>query len=342
MKSKIWFKFFQNCQLILGINTSLIYDLERSTYYQIPSTFAKILYDLKNQDIETYIKEQKLDKNEIYNFINQFIKEELGFLTKTPKQFPDLNLDWDSPHKISNAVIEISNKSKFSISSIINQLTNLKCQAVQFRIINKTSINELNALLGKLSKSTIRCVEIFFPFNEKIKDTELTELLTSFPHIRLVYIYNSTKNYTRECSDSFLNKKIIYSENLKESLSKEKITNDTFIYNIPSFCEANNYNLGLNRKICICANGDIKNYLSHNNIFGNVNSDKLFTVINRDSFKEKWFITNDKIEKCKDCQFRYACLSNSDIIKKKNKFYKTLDCGYNPYENKWTETNSVE
>jgi len=51
--------------------------------------------------------------------------------------------------------------------------------------------------------------------------------------------------------------------------------------------------------------------------------------------QEKRFISNDIIEKCKDCQYRYMCLSNSDIEEKAGKFHKINSCTFNPYENKW-------
>lgn len=70
---------------------------------------------------------------------------------------------------------------------------------------------------------------------------------------------------------------------------------------------------------------------------GNVNNTKISDAINKKSFKDKWNISNSKIVKCMDCQFRYCCESNSDIYKKNNKYYKASLCNFDPYTNTWKE-----
>ncbi len=67
----------------------------------------------------------------------------------------------------------------------------------------------------------------------------------------------------------------------------------------------------------------------------NINFDKLSDILALKEFKQLWAINNDKIEKCKDCQFRYMCLSNSNIERKNDKYFKTDKCKFDPYENKW-------
>ena len=58
-------------------------------------------------------------------------------------------------------------------------------------------------------------------------------------------------------------------------------------------------------------------------------------VVSKRNFQEKWFISNDNIVKCCDCQFRYSCVSNSDILTKKGKYYKKSTCKFNPSTNEW-------
>lgn len=59
------------------------------------------------------------------------------------------------------------------------------------------------------------------------------------------------------------------------------------------------------------------------------------------NFKKLWYIYNDKIEKCKDCQFRYQCVSNSDIKEENGKYYKVDTCDYDPYQNIWNAKDEV-
>jgi radical SAM protein with 4Fe4S-binding SPASM domain len=101
------------------------------------------------------------------------------------------------------------------------------------------------------------------------------------------------------------------------------------------FAEAQKHNIGLNRKVCIDYAGNIKNYLSHRKIFGNVRKDLIKEIIEKPDFREKWFYSNDQLEVCKDCQYRYACLSNSDIKSCNNRYYKVDMCDFNPGDNSW-------
>ena len=99
--------------------------------------------------------------------------------------------------------------------------------------------------------------------------------------------------------------------------------------------EANNFNLALNRKICVDSNGRIKNYIGHERIFGNIEINSLRSIVELEDFQYIWNVNNDMIEVCKDCQFRYICPDNSNILIKDNKFYKLQTCNFNPYKNKW-------
>ena len=85
----------------------------------------------------------------------------------------------------------------------------------------------------------------------------------------------------------------------------------------------------------ITKNGAVKNYLNHKKEFGNVKNQKIKDIVNTDKFRQLWEISNDKIEKCKDCQFRYCCESNSDIIYKNKLLFKTNLCLFDPYINEW-------
>ena len=63
--------------------------------------------------------------------------------------------------------------------------------------------------------------------------------------------------------------------------------------------------------------------------------DAIADIIETEEFKRKGIITNDEIEKCKDCQFRYMCLSNSDLNISDHIIYKTISCSYDPYKDHW-------
>ena len=68
--------------------------------------------------------------------------------------------------------------------------------------------------------------------------------------------------------------------------------------------------------------------------FGNIRTDKLIDILNIKAFKKVWNINKDKIEVCRDCEFRYICTDCRAIRENKSDIYsKPLNCSYNPYTN---------
>ena len=59
---------------------------------------------------------------------------------------------------------------------------------------------------------------------------------------------------------------------------------------------------------------------------------KLDDVCKMDEFRMLWNINKDKIDVCKDCEFRYICTDCRAYIKDKRDIYsKPLKCNYDPY-----------
>lgn len=91
----------------------------------------------------------------------------------------------------------------------------------------------------------------------------------------------------------------------------------------------------MNQYCSINEHGEVKNYLTHKKTFGDAKNDCIESIINSEEFQRQWNISNDKIEKCKECQFRYICSNQSEVVLKKGKYFKIDNCGFNPRENKW-------
>ena len=65
--------------------------------------------------------------------------------------------------------------------------------------------------------------------------------------------------------------------------------------------------------------------------FGKISEKKLSDAINEKEFKKYWTISKDKINVCKDCEFRYICTDCRAFVE--SKYDKPLKCGYDPYTN---------
>jgi SPASM domain peptide maturase of grasp-with-spasm system len=109
-----------------------------------------------------------------------------------------------------------------------------------------------------------------------------------------------------------------------------------FRINKSLFTESQNHNTCLNRKLCIDAEGNIKNCPSMPRSFGNIKDTTLLEAIEKEGFKDLWFITKDQIEVCKDCEFRYMCTDCRCFLKDSENIYsQPAKCTYNPYIAKW-------
>lgn len=322
------FKLFASCIIVNGFKESLIYDLERNTNYILPNDIAPILDELQK-------KSTALEKEYIKHFANQFIKEEIAFFTENVDAFLDLDLTWNSPFEITNAIIEYDQDSNYNLKDTINQLSSIGCQAIQFRINTKITSEKIIEYVIFFNETRIKCLDIILPFNKLNTQKHFFSLIEKQPRIRSISVFNAEKDISIESDEAFYDGKLSYYKKNVFKNEDEIIQKNRFIYSIPVFSEAQKHNLGLNRKVCISREGFIKNYISHNIIFGNINKDNIIDVVLKKEFQKKWYINNDQIEKCKSCQYRYTCNSNSDIEILNEKYYKIKTCNFNPFTNSW-------
>lgn len=89
-------------------------------------------------------------------------------------------------------------------------------------------------------------------------------------------------------------------------------------------------------KICVVANGDVLPCIMGRDIvLGNILEKSLGEIIFSERSQEVRNTTKDKIEICRDCEYRYCCFDCR--IKAKNFYAKPTDCLYNPYAGKWAK-----
>ncbi len=66
---------------------------------------------------------------------------------------------------------------------------------------------------------------------------------------------------------------------------------------------------------------------------GNILKDDLSTILDSSSYKTYSSLSKDKIEGCKDCEFKYGCFDcRPDAQSGSDNLLRKPDCGYSPYE----------
>ena len=102
------------------------------------------------------------------------------------------------------------------------------------------------------------------------------------------------------------------------------------------FCQVCNNCWG--HKISITKDGKIRPC-----IYSNIEIDDLRNINKPETIekiKSYWYITKDKVEKCKDCELRYFCIDCREKSQRKNNgnlFVTNPDCSYDPYTGVWND-----
>ncbi len=109
-----------------------------------------------------------------------------------------------------------------------------------------------------------------------------------------------------------------------------------------TFAKAQRCHTCLDGKIAVTAGGDvIPCIFARSEICGNILSSSLADVLNGRRLQQCWHTTKDHVDKCKDCEYRYACTDCRPLAQGADSAKRWLacsvDCPYNPYTGKWEE-----
>ncbi|MDX8554297.1 grasp-with-spasm system SPASM domain peptide maturase [Tenacibaculum sp. 1B UA] len=330
------FNLYANCIPVKGASRSTICDLQRNQVKIIPNDLFEILEVYEGNSIEQIQKKFKNKYDEIIKEYFIFLLEnEFIFFTDTPNLFPKISTSWDTPSSITNAIIDFDEQSNHEFENIINQLNLLNCINLEVRFFHKVKRSYIDKILDYVEekKTTIQTIDITLPFNEESK--KLESFLSKFNRLTSLKIFNAPfDKFISQIEEN--NGYIIYTQKKIENENHcGIISKNFFVVNIPTYTESINFNSCLNRKIGIDKRGNIKNCPTMTESFGNISNKKISDAINEEGFKKYWGITKDKINVCKDCEFRYICTDCRAFVE--SKYDKPLKCGYNPYTNIWEE-----
>jgi len=340
MNDKVPFKLFACCIPVLGIERSLICDLQRKTHHFIPNGLYEILIEYEGKSIsEVKLFYDKEYENLIDEYFDFLFKNEYIFFTKQTKLFPALDLHWDYPGKISNAIIDVDEKEIIPFwKDLINELELFGCKNIQIRCFSEKSIRFFNKLLEFFTVSTIENIEILLKYNSILTKSDLINFTNQYSRISSLIIHSAPQNETIYVAPQGMGHVFYISQEINGASHCGIIAPQLFSSNIESFTESQYHNSCLNRKISIDTEGNIKNCPSMSQSFGNIKDTTLQEALDHPDFKKYWNITKDKIHVCKDCEFRYICTDCRAYVENPEDILsKPLKCGYNPYTGEWSE-----
>ena len=333
-----YFKIFNSCKIVKGASQALIYDLDRvDNSSLIPLDLFDILTEHKDKSIKQiksfYQNQYDSTIDDYFRFLEE--REFLFYCSEIEKEsFPEREFNWNKPNKINNSIIDFDRTISISeYLPFILDLSSNNCQVVEIRSFVRLTLDEIRSFVKHFDYTSILTVELLSMFNEKVKKSEIVELLDEFPRLKKISFYASDFSETNGVINYSTNKVV-------PDLDCGNVDPKYFSINLDTFSEAQKHNTCLNCKVSLNKVGQIKNCPSMDKTFGDFRKVSIQNVLDKNEIKEDWNISKDEIEICKDCEYRYACTDcRAFTDEKSNKYSRPSRCNYNPYQGMWKGEN---
>ncbi|WP_268123907.1 grasp-with-spasm system SPASM domain peptide maturase [Roseivirga pacifica] len=333
------FKLFSWCIPVNGAKRNVLCDLERSELYYIPEGIYEVLTKHSNKTIEQI---KAIYNNEIDDLIDKhfsyLLEKELGFMTNEPEKFPEIDLTWESPELITNAIIEINAETSYDLKKVVSSLEMIGCRFIEVRNYSKIPLDSLKKQIATFDETKFSNLVIFAPYDYSFENFDWDFLLLTYQRLGTIIIHSCPNDHKiKTVSERVL----CVNKTINDNSCCGIVSQDYFMINKPMYLESLGSNSCLNRKLTIGVNGDIKNCPSLSVKHGKIqeiSNASLVNIINSSEFQQLWKITKDQIDICKDCEFRYICTDCRAFLKNPNNIYsKPLKCNYDPYKAVWKD-----
>jgi len=352
-QKELYFVKSSHCEVTIGASRSLITDFQRNKLYSVSNTYGELLQMMEKRLISELLDEMEAEEVSYFtDFLDFLLKAELGFLTAEPELFPPIAKIWNSPSKITNAILDFDG-FYYDYRKALSELDLLNCKNLQLRFYKNVPNEILIDILNVINELNFTFLEIYCPYTAENETDFYKKLLYEYSFLSYCYIFNSPEAYDEQVlikEDSFhpINFGTVYyiDQNIKSEKGCGLINEDNMNFSSRELYNENlNYNGCLNRKISVTKAGEIKNCPSLAKSFGNIATTSLLDVINQPEFYKLFNITKNQIQVCRDCEYRANCTDCRAYVDDTDNIYsKPLKCGYDPYTNTWEEwsTNNLK
>jgi SPASM domain peptide maturase of grasp-with-spasm system len=330
------FLLYACCVPVSGACRSSICDLQRGRLQLIPNGLYEILKEHRGETLGSikaaYDNEYDIEIDEYFDFLSA---HDLGFWCLEPELFPELDLAWESPCRITNAIIDADEASDHDYGALLRDLDDLGCTALQLRFFAGGRASLLTEVLRVAKGTSLRTIEILAPYHPEDTEEVYRRLVLDQQRISRIFIHGAPED--RSTTVAQVAVPIVFR---RAAVTSPQCCGEVhpsyFTFQLAAFTESMVHNSCLNRKIAVDARGEIKNCPSLDRSFGNAREISLHSALARHDFKELWSINKDQIEICRDCEFRYVCTDcRAYLAKPEDRFSKPAKCNYDPYRAEW-------
>lgn len=332
------FALFACCVPVRGARRSVVCDLQRQSFRFIPNGLYEILTEQCGKSVreikDAYGREYDEEIDEYFELLE---REELGFWCRDgdAERFPRLDLSWEAPERITNAIVDVDGDSDHDFARIFDELDDLGCKALELRFFRACGLGELRRILEAARHRRLRSIELLLGHCDELTDAALEQLAGDYPRVSGIAVHSAPQARQVE-----LELQGVVVEHVTQVIDSHRCCGQIhpgyFVTNLETFSEAQKHNSCLNRKIAIDARGEIKNCPSLGRSFGNAREVSLHSAAAHRDFAALWSINKDQIAVCKDCEFRYICTDCRAYLTDPSDLYaKPSKCTYDPYTAEW-------
>jgi SPASM domain peptide maturase of grasp-with-spasm system len=315
------FKLYSCCIPVMGKAGSIIVNLQKSSYTVIPQFLCEILQNYDGMSLGELEKTYDDGEENISQYFQTLSANGLGFFTDEPQRFPGMSLQWDTPEVIRQCVLQVEDYSRFDYKNVLAQLDQLLCKYVEAWFTGSYTCTELEDLLAFSECSVLRSLTLILPYNPSMQINDYEELAARYKKAGQIYLHQAPETYKNPETRVYAT-----TESFGDFQKTFKnIPPDEYIIFLDFFLESLNFNPYYNRKICIDADGYLKNCLTHKNHFGNIAGRALEEVAHDEEFRNLWYASNDRILGIKDSEFRYIWLNTHELKKTAGGYYQIVE-----------------
>lgn len=333
------FKLFTNVIPVRGAKRSTLCDLQRGRIKLIPNDLHDILTQYQDQPLaEIQSHYDAVDQIIIEDYFRFLIEDEWGFYCEEPSRFPALDLTYEVPHHITNAILDVDSQSNHDFPTLAKNLEAVGCRGIQIRVFDSISTNDVEAVLVAFQDSKLRNLDLWIPAASDLDEPTLLALMRHHPRVYRIVLHGAEEAFVKACSPSQTMGLLVA---IKEPLYSERqcgyVDRSYFTSELYTFAEAVHWNSCLNRKISIDKQGQLRQCPAMQQTFGAAESTPWLEVIQSPEFQEVWSVTKDHIDVCQDCEFRYVCTDCRAFTQDNQPLGKPAKCHYDPYTAQWQE-----
>jgi SPASM domain peptide maturase of grasp-with-spasm system len=331
------FRLHAHCIPVRGARRSTLCDLQRRAYHLIPNGLYEILTahrDHTRAQIHAAYAGGEAVVDEYFAFL---VSRELGWWCDEPERFPAMDMTWEVPARVTNAIVDVDDESRHDYADLVAQLEGLGCQTLQLRLFAPRSLEEVETILGLTDQGRLRSVELLLPWTPECTDEALFGLCRRHPRLLSLFVHGAPERRVATLPN-FSNTVVFRTEVVGSEAHCGEVHPAYFVTSLSSFSEALAHNSCLNRKLSVDRHGDIRNCPAMPRSFGNAAGTPLAQALEHPDFREWWGVTKDQVETCRDCEFRYVCTDcRAHVRDPADRFSKPARCAYDPYEARWDD-----